>query len=210
MTSLTPTPTTRTRRVQGILAVGAGALLLVGGSSFALWTVQSNVAGGTITAGNLDVVVADGTWQDASSEHAAPVDIADLADFRIVPGDVLEGTFPVDVAALGDNLVGDLTVAFASPSGALLSDIEGVTLDYTLIDGAGNPVGLGDTVTIVSADSTAAVTGAVRVDNVADGTAPELRAVVTATFDVATPDQVRAATEALLGDLTASVTQKRP
>ncbi len=120
MTSTTTT-TTRNRRTQGLIAVGAGALLLVGGSSFALWTVNSQVAGGTITAGNLDVLVASGTWQDVSPEHAAPVDIADIADFRIVPGDVLEGTFPVDVAALGDNLVADLTVGFASPSGALLA-----------------------------------------------------------------------------------------
>ncbi|RZI80747.1 MAG: alternate-type signal peptide domain-containing protein, partial [Microbacterium sp.] len=94
MTSTTTTRT-RTRRTQGLIAVGAGALLLVGGSSFALWTVNSQVAGGTITAGNLDVLVAAGAWQDVSPEHAAPVDIADIADFLLVPGDVLEGTFPV-------------------------------------------------------------------------------------------------------------------
>lgn len=209
MTSTTTTRT-RTRRTQGLIAVGAGALLLVGGSSFALWTVNSQVAGGTITAGNLDVLVAAGAWQDVSPEHAAPVDIADIADFRLVPGDVLEGTFPVDVAALGDNFVGDLTVGFASPSGALLAGVEGVTVEYSIIDAGGNPVGAGDTVSVLSADSTAVVPGAVTIDNVADGTAPELSAVVTATFDVDTPDQVRVATEALLGDLTATVTQKRP
>lgn len=208
MTSTTTTRT-RTRRTQGLIAVGAGALLLVGGSSFALWTVDSQVAGGTITAGNLDVLVAAGAWQDVSPELAAPVDI-DIADFRLVPGDTLEGTFPVDVAALGDNFVGDLTVGFASPSGALLADLEGVKLGYTLLDAAGNPVGAGDTVTVVSTDSTAVVAGAVTVDNVADGASPELRAVVTATFDADTPDQVRVATDALLGDLTATVTQKRP
>ncbi len=52
--------------------------------------------------------------------------------------------------------------------------------------------------------------GAVSVDNAADGSIPELKAVVTATFDVNTPDQIRVATDALLGDLTATVTQKRP
>ena len=202
--------TTRTRRTQGIIAIGAGALLLVGGTSMALWTASSTVAGGNITAGNLDVKVAAGAWQDVSPEHAAPVDIADVADFRIVPGDVLEGTFPVDVAALGDNFAGDLTVAFTTPTGALLSTVEGVSLDYTLLDSDGTPVGAGDTVSVLSADSTAVVTGAVTVDNVADGTAPELQAVVEVAFDAATPDQVRVATQALLGDLDVTVSQKRP
>lgn len=208
MTSTT-TPT-RTRRTQGILAIGAGALLLVGGTSMALWSAGSTVAGGDITAGNLDVKVAAGAWQDVSTEHAAPVDIADLADFRIVPGDILEGTFPVDVAALGDNFVGDLTVAFKTPTGALLSAVEGVTLDYTILDSTGTPVGVGDTVTVLSADSTVVAPGAITVDNVADGVTPELQAVVGVTFDATTPDQVRVATQALLGDLDVTVSQKRP
>lgn len=208
MTSTTTT-TTRNRRTKGLIAIGAGAALLIGGSTFALWTAQSDIAAGTITAGNLDVAVAAGTWSDVSAEHATPVAIPALADFRLVPGDVIEGEFPVDVAALGDNLVADLTVGFASPSGALLADLEGVSVTYSILDADGAVVGGGDTVTVLSEDSVVVAPGAVVVDNLADGSAPEFTAVVTATFDANTPDQVRAATEALLGDLTVTVSQKR-
>lgn len=208
MTSTTTT-TTHHRRAKGLIAIGAGAALLIGGSTFALWTAQSDIAAGTITAGNLDVAVAAGTWSDVSTEHETAVAIPALADFRLVPGDIIEGEFPVDVAALGDNLVADLTVGFTSPSGALLADLEGVRVTYSILDADGAVVGTGDTVTVLSEDSVVVAPGAVVVDNLADGSAPEFTAVVTATFDVNTPDQVRAATEALLGDLNVTVSQKR-
>lgn len=208
MTSTTTT-TTRHRRTKGLIAIGAGAALLIGGSTFALWTAQSDLAAGTITAGDLDVLIAAGAWNDISAEHATPVSIPTLADFRLVPGDVIEGEFPVDVAALGDNLVADLTVGFASPSGALLADLEGVSVAYSILDADGTVVGSGDTVTVLSEDSVVIAPGAVVVDDLADGSDPEFTAVVTATFDANTPDQIRAATEALLGDLTVTVSQKR-
>lgn len=208
MTSTTTT-TTHHRRTKGLIAIGAGAALLIGGSTFALWTAQSDIAAGTITAGDLDVAVAAGTWSDVSAEHETAVAIPALADFRLVPGDIIEGEFPVDVAALGDNLVADLTVGFTSPSGALLADLEGVSVSYSILDADGAVVGTGDTVTVLSEDSVVVAPGAVVVDNLADGSAPEFTAVVTATFDVNTPDQVRAATEALLGDLNVTVSQKR-
>ena len=208
MTSTT-TPTTRNRRITGVIAIGAGAALLLGGSTFALWSANANVAGGTVTAGNLEVSVADGSWNDVSAEHTTPVAIPALADFRIIPGDVLEGTFPVDVAALGDNFAADLTVGFTSPSGALLADLEGVTVTYAILDADGNVVGAGDTVSVLSEDSVVVDPAAIVVDNLLDGSAPELTAVVTATFDADTPDQVRTATEALLGDLDVTVSQKR-
>lgn len=208
MTSTNPT-TNRNRRTKGIIAIGAGAALLVGGSTFALWTAQSDIAAGSVTAGNLEVAVADGVWNDVSAEHATPLAIPALADFRIIPGDVIEGSFPVDVAALGDNLLADLTVGFTSPSGELLADLEGVTVTYSILDADDNVVGTGDTVSVLSADSVVVSPGAIVVDNLLDGSAPELTAVVTATFDVNTPDQVRTATEALLGDLNVTVAQKR-
>lgn len=204
---MTSTTTTRNRRTKGIIAIGAGAALLLGGSTFALWTAQSDIAAGAITAGNLDVAVADGTWNDVSS--AAPVAIPALADFRMVPGDVIEGEFPVDVAALGDNFLADLTVGFTAPSGALLADLEGVTVTYSILDADGTVVGTGDTVSVLSQDSVVVAPGAIVVDNLADGSAPEFTAVVTATFDVNTPDQIRTAAEALLGDLNVTVSQKR-
>lgn len=203
------TNTTRNRRTKGIVAIASGALLLAGGSTFALWSAQSDVDGGTITAGNIEVVVAEGTWQDVSPEHADSVDIANLADFRILPGDVLQGSYPVDIAALGDNFIADLNVGFASPTGALISATEGVSLSYELFDAEGNQVGTDGSAIVLSADSVVVAPGAIRADNSTGTGTAELNAVVTATFDAATPDQIRTATEALLGDLTVNLTQKR-
>lgn len=203
------TNTTSSSRTKGAIALATGAVLLLGGSTFALWTAQSQVAGGTITSGNVDVLVSEGTWQDVSPEHAAPIDIADLADFTMVPGDALRGTFAVDVAGLGDNFLAELAVGFAGASGELLADLHGVSLTYAIADSEGNLVGSGSTVDVISADSSVTAPGAIVVDNVATGANPELTATITATFDEATPEQIRVATEALLGDLTATLSQKR-
>lgn len=208
MTSITPAP--RSHRSKGAVALATGAVLLLGGSTFALWSAQSEVAGGSITSGNVDVLVAEGAWQDVSPEHDAPVDIADLASFAMVPGDVLQGTFAVDVAGLGDNFFASLAVGFVTPgAGDAVTNIDGVTLTYSIQDAEGNVVGNGASVDIVSADSKVDADGAIVVDNVATGADPELTAIVTASFENATPEQVGAAAEMLLGDLNATLTQKR-
>jgi alternate signal-mediated exported protein len=207
MTSTTPFTTNRNkRRTQGVIAIAAGALLLAGGSTFALWTASSSIDGGSITAGNADVVVSDASWQDVTA--ATPVAIDTLSDFRLVPGDVLQGTYKVDVAALGNNFHGDLAVAFKDASGALLGDTEGVTLSYQLFDKDGNPIGTDGTVAVISQDSTVVDPTAIVVDNSTTANAPEVTAVVTVTFDANTPEQIRTATQALLGGMTATLSQK--
>jgi len=47
------------KRVTAILAVAAGAALLVGGSTYALWSATAGMDGGTITSGDLNLVAGD-------------------------------------------------------------------------------------------------------------------------------------------------------
>ena len=51
---------TRARRVKGLIAGACVAALLLAGGTWALWYAESDVAGGWITAGNLEIVKADG------------------------------------------------------------------------------------------------------------------------------------------------------
>lgn len=96
---------------KGAIAGAAGIALLLGGAgTFAFWNSTAPVAGGTITAGDLLVEQdgATGTW----SNQTGP--IANIAAYRIVPGDVLTFTDTVDVTAVGDTLVATLGLAGGS------------------------------------------------------------------------------------------------
>ena len=69
------------KKTTGILAGTAGAALLIGGGTFALWNDAANVGGGTITTGNLDIQEIEGgwSWVDLSEDRSdAGHEIADL------------------------------------------------------------------------------------------------------------------------------------
>ncbi|MET0673900.1 MAG: alternate-type signal peptide domain-containing protein [Microbacterium pygmaeum] len=93
---------------KGAIAGAAGLVLLLGGAgTFAFWNASAGISGGTIVAGNLNVVN-DGTagaWVDQSGN---PIDIA---TYKIVPGDVLTYTDDLTVVAVGDNLVASLSLS---------------------------------------------------------------------------------------------------
>ena len=104
---------------KGAIAGAAGlTLLLGGGTTFALWNSSAEVAGGTITAGNLVVSVATdattgaeaaGTWIVKDGTQAGTA-IPVLSEFAASPGDVLVYTKKMHVLAEGDNLVAELTL----------------------------------------------------------------------------------------------------
>lgn len=97
--------------LKGSLAGAAGIALLLGGAgTFALWNSSADVAGGTITAGTLTIAPSetDGSWT------ANGDDVADIADYTIVPGDTLVYTQDMSIVATGDNLVATLDIADAS------------------------------------------------------------------------------------------------
>lgn len=91
-----------------IAAGSAGALLLGGAGTMALWSVDTDIDAGTVSTGHLTLdSSAAGAWADVSG--AEPVAFA--ADTEtIVPGDTVEFSQTVTIGADGKNLKGELTV----------------------------------------------------------------------------------------------------
>lgn len=100
---------------KGAIAGAAGVALLLGGAgTFAFWNSTADIAGGTITAGDL-LVEQDGTagvWVNQLGT------VIDIADYRIVPGDTLTFTDDVLVTAVGDTLEATLGLG----GGSIASD----------------------------------------------------------------------------------------
>jgi len=154
--------------LKGSVAGAAGVALLLGGAgSFALWnsTAEANV--GSVASGTLSIdLVGAATWKDISADATVPA-IADIADFRIAPGDTIELTQKVDIDAVGDNLRATLSydklsldVATAKDQ-ALLDELV-ITLDAT---GGANVVRIPGTQTfaVTPASSTSTVTVTVKI-----------------------------------------------
>ena len=104
--------------VKGSIAGGLGVVLLLGGAgTLALWNQTAVVAGGNVTAGLLTIDATGGaqSWRDISAEVVNPttapdgVAIADIANYKIVPGDKIKFTKVVTVKATGDHLKGKLS-----------------------------------------------------------------------------------------------------
>jgi len=117
---------TMNNKTKGVIAGIAGLALLGGGTTFALWSDSDTISGATITNGKLSVTATGSmSWQDVS-DAAAPVDITSIGDFRMVPGDSLQGSQSLDVVVEGNNLVADLLVDTAAAT--VPADVE-VTYD---------------------------------------------------------------------------------
>lgn len=199
------------KKTTGVIAGAAGAALLVGGATFALWSDSAPVAGGTITAGNLDVEAVAPQWKDVSEDRAGGAHAIDLTTFRIVPGDTIEGTFGFKAALEGDNMVAELSLDGVSAQGELLAELaEHAT--YTVRSG-GEVVASGDldeaeALLFASADNG---------DNNAPlptlpaalGTDPNVSLVVELTFDEDVDQQDLVRASAVLEDFNVTLTQVR-
>lgn len=107
------------KATKGAVAAGAAAVLLLGGlGSFALWSDEEPVSGGTINSGELNfaLVPGSGNWTETSVVPAADLG-ADPAGFPIVPGDVLEYSTQYSVNWAGDNLRASITADFTDVAG---------------------------------------------------------------------------------------------
>ncbi|QRY40914.1 alternate-type signal peptide domain-containing protein [Microbacterium hominis] len=128
------------RRRRGLIWVAAGAAaLLAGGSTFALWSASDTFSGGTITAGDLNIVQdEDTTFWDVSNDRADATDVVgatdgsqpghkidDIAAWRMVPGDKVAASFASTVTLEGDNLVARL-----DSDQDLVSNITGLHYSY--------------------------------------------------------------------------------
>lgn len=92
-----------------IAAAAAGALLLGGAGTVALWQGTDTVNSGNVQTGHLKLdTTATGQWTDISGGSSAP--IADIAAFKIVPGDTVQFVQTVTIDAVGNNLKGALSV----------------------------------------------------------------------------------------------------
>lgn len=112
------------KSTKGLIAAGAGIALLTGvGGTFAEWRESQDVPGGTVTAGHLDWTVATGAWNDITTGSSSPVAIATIADFRMVPGDILEYSTTITPDLVGDNLTATLTAEIAGATGTLVDDV---------------------------------------------------------------------------------------
>lgn len=211
-----------TKQRIGASVAAAAAVMAIGAStgSSAAWSDSATANGGTITSGNLDVEVLNaGTWQDISADRTDKGHGIDLDTFKIVPGDTIQGTYAVDAALQGDNLVAKLGMKNASTGApaadSLLAATNGVKITYSLVKADGTAVD-GATDVAINTDSNVTFASA---DNSNKGDLPTLpteldetadyNVVIKATFDEATPERVRVKTQAALSDMTVSLTQVR-
>lgn len=199
------------KKLTGVVAGAAGAALLFSGATYALWSDNATVDGGTITAGNLDVAAVGGQWQDVSDDRTDSPHGIDLATFHIVPGDTIQGTFGIDVGLEGDNMLAQ----FALSGGGLTGDLAaGLEATYTVLDGAGTVVasgtgGVADGISVVLASSDNPAPGsALVVPATVDSTA-DFTLQVDVTFDAATTGQDLVQTQAALADAGVALTQVR-
>lgn len=199
------------KKLTGLVAGAAGAALLLSGATYALWTDDATVEGGAITAGNLDVASVEGQWKDVSDDRTDSPHGIDLADFRIVPGDTIRGSFGIDAGLEGDNMLAQLALSGGGLTGDLAAGLEAA---YTVLDATGAVVasgtgGVADGISLVLASADNPEPGSALVvpataDNVADFTLQ-----IDITFDAATSEQDLVQTQAALADAGVALTQVR-
>lgn len=197
------------KKTTGFVAGAAGIALLMGGATFALWSASDDIDGGTITAGNLDVDVLEEevTWTDISGGGNVPIN--DLGAFRIVPGDTIQGRFPIDVALEGDNLRAELSFDTGNVTGDLgqrLSDFEFEVSAGEEKFASTDPSNPFVPITLTPASGTSGDSG-VAVPVETDGFA-DLTAVVKMTFDRDTPEQDLVQKHLALEDAKVELVQK--
>lgn len=170
-----------------IAAGAAGALLLGGAGTMALWSASDDVDAGTVSTGHLTLdASAAGTWSDISV-GAATTTFVPGTD-HIVPGDVLAYSQTVTIGADGKNLKGDLVATGLTGGSALPA---GVSIDVDVDDSAvGVSHDAGGIITFGAADTY------------------EVPVTVTLTFDEAATGSMDAAID--LGSMSLTLNQVRP
>ncbi|PPF91270.1 hypothetical protein C5C03_00120 [Clavibacter michiganensis] len=117
------------KSTKGAIAIGAAAVLLMGGAgSLAFWSDSATVAGGTITTGS--VSLSDGTcdpgWVYASGSAAG------AAVTAIVPGDSITRNCGFTIDGVGDHL----TVKLAVPAALSVTPTQGAPTTLGVTAGA--------------------------------------------------------------------------
>lgn len=139
--------TEQNKRRKGFMWIAAGtAALLIGGSTFALWSASDTFSGGDITAGDLNLVQsADTSFWDVSNDRLDATEtvgatdgsqpgheIVDVTEWRIAPGDKLAASFEATATLDGDNLVARVGIDGLD---ALQENISGINYSYEIYYG---------------------------------------------------------------------------
>jgi alternate signal-mediated exported protein len=228
----------RGRRVKGLIAGAAGVALLLGGSTFALWSANDSLAGGTIKAGDLNItkkgdvafydISPDRTDHDgesgvtftATGSKGHP--ITNLANHLIVPADVVAGVYNFDVTLVGENLVADLTGSFTETTAAQAFAKLNMSYDaYLIVNSVSTTLKTGQPMSDVTSFALGSVqayeTTDARIDKNAGSALPmvhsdgkaTVKVVVKATFDDSTPDRDDVGADKALASLKVTLTQSR-
>ncbi|MBW9110688.1 alternate-type signal peptide domain-containing protein [Microbacterium ureisolvens] len=173
--------------VKASIATTAGVVLLLGGAgTFATWNSSATAEGASIVSGNLVVEASQeaGTWTANGSA-------IDIADYAIVPGDVLTYTKTMSVGAEGDSLsatlaLTDSSIAPADPTkqadialASYLTDSAVLTASGAGITGSGPTFTVTPAGDVVSQDVTVTVTIAFPYGDVVGGNNDAMNGAVT-------------------------------
>lgn len=132
------------RGTRGFAMIACSSFLAVSALStagtYALWDSQSNLAGSTITNGNLTLTVAQGQGtlyecNDAGVPSGQVVATAALSALRPAPGNAVVVDRTVTAVTQGDNMRSVITVNW--PTTATTSVVKETTLKYTVLDSQG-------------------------------------------------------------------------
>lgn len=120
------------KATKGIIAGVAGIGLLSGGATFALWSDTETMAGGTITAGELDIskVAETRIWEDISADVTAHE--IDPTAFQMVPGDTIRLSEDLKIELEGDNLDAQVVIDAPGLTGDLADHLDAT---YTVLYG---------------------------------------------------------------------------
>ncbi|WP_028707849.1 alternate-type signal peptide domain-containing protein [Propionicicella superfundia] len=206
------------------IAGTAATALLLGGSTFALWSASDTFGGDDLSSGNLAFSAGDTSWYDVSADRAdqsetipgtsiVTAHAITPASWRMVPGDEIAMAVEAEVTLDGDNLVAKLS-ATDLPDGTEGFPTHNLTYSYAVYsDGdeivAKKPIPADGVLTYFeSADGGAdAVPGVVNTVD-ADGTS-DVTVVVFAAFTDAATDDEDVNASAAIGDATLLLEQVR-
>jgi len=101
--------------ITGAVAGTIGIALLLGGAgTFALWNTSTPISAQTVTAGHLNLTAATGSWKTSGGTA-----IANIANYKIIPGQTIVYTTTLTVDAVGDGIKAQLTSPTLSGTGGL-------------------------------------------------------------------------------------------
>ncbi len=235
MSTNTPAPvivvTEEKKRRKGLVWVAGGTALLLGGSTFALWSANADFGGGTVTAGDLNLVaIEDTTFWDVSDDRADATavvtgtdgsqpghPIEDPGTWRIVPGDKVAAAFSAEATLEGDNLVGQLTLGGFGENSLVNEQMSWTYEVYLgeelLAPEAALPTDGETPLMYLAAPRAGQDAGLPDADGTTvlqmEETTQEISVVVYGAFDAETPDREAVSVTDSLADLTLALTQVR-